>query len=101
LLRDLMLANPSPALSLGEAARQLTVSSRTLRRHLALEGVSLRVLQEEVREALAEELLVSDGPSVAEIAERLGYSQVSSFTQAFRRWKGVGPREYRQRARTR
>ncbi|PQM46817.1 putative HTH-type transcriptional regulator [Mycobacterium talmoniae] len=101
LLRDLMLANPSPVLSLDQAARQLTVSSRTLRRHLALEGASLRVLQEEVREALAEELLVSDGRSVAEIAERLGYSQVSSFTQAFRRWKGVGPREYRQQARTR
>lgn len=101
LLRDLMLANPSPALSLDDAARQLTVSSRTLRRHLALEGVSLRVLQEEVREALAEELLVSDGRTVAEIAERLGYSQASSFTQAFRRWKGVGPREYRQRVRTR
>jgi len=101
LLRDMMLANPSPVLSLEQAARQLTVSSRTLRRHLAQEGASLRVLQEEVREALAEELLVSDGRPVAEIAERLGYSQVSSFTQAFRRWKGVGPREYRQQARTR
>ncbi|WP_026357185.1 AraC family transcriptional regulator [Mycobacterium sp. 141] len=101
LLRDLMLASPSPVLSLDEAARQLMVSPRTLRRHLAGEGVSLRVLQEEVRETLAEELLVTDGRSVAEIAERLGYSQVSSFTQAFRRWKGVGPQEYRRRARSR
>ncbi|WP_245839742.1 AraC family transcriptional regulator [Mycobacterium aquaticum] len=98
LVRDLMLANPSPVLSLDEAARQLTVSPRTLRRHLAQQGVSLRVLQEEVREALAEELLLTDGRPVAEIAGRLGYSQVSSFTQAFRRWKGVGPQEYRRRA---
>lgn len=98
LLRDLMMANPSPALSLDDAARQLTVSPRTLRRHLAREGVSLRVLQDEVRKALAEELLVSDGRSVADIAERLGYSHVSSFTQAFRRWNGVGPREYREQA---
>ena len=97
LLRDLMFANPSTALTLEEAARVLTVSSRTLRRNLALEGVSLRTLQEEVREALAEELLITDGLAVAEIAERLGYSQVSNFTQAFRRWKGVGPREYRQK----
>lgn len=100
LLRDMMLSNPSPVLALDDAARQLTVSARTLRRHLAQEGVSLRQLQEEVREALAEELL-ADGKPVAEIAERLGYSQVSSFTQAFRRWKGVGPREYRDRIRTR
>lgn len=101
LLRDLMLANPSPVLSLDEAARQLTVSPRTLRRHLAREGVSLRVLQDEVRQVLAEELLVSDGHSVSDVAERLGYAQVSSFTQAFRRWKGVGPRAYRDQGRAR
>jgi AraC-like DNA-binding protein len=94
------VAGPAPVLTLDEAARQLTVSARTLRRHLAQEGVSLRDLQEETREALAEELLASGMP-VAEIADRLGYSQTSSFTQAFRRWKGVGPREYRDRSRDR
>ncbi len=41
---------------------------------------------------------VSDHLTVAEMAEHLGYSQASSFTQAFRRWKGIGPREYRQKA---
>ncbi|MDX1877766.1 AraC family transcriptional regulator [Mycolicibacterium sp. 141076] len=100
LLRDMMLSSPAPVLTLDEAARQLTVSARTLRRHLAQEGVSLRDLQEETREALAEELVASGMP-VAEIADRLGYSQTSSFTQAFRRWKGVGPREYRERLRDR
>ena len=45
----------------------------------------------------AEELLVTGGLSVAEVAERLGYVEVSSFSQAFRRWKGVGPRAYRAR----
>jgi len=99
LLRDLMLTNPSPLLTLDAAAQQLSVSSRTMRRQLASEGVSLRLLQEEVREALAEELLVRHGRSVAEIAERLGYSQVSSFTQAFRRWKGVSPGKFRENAR--
>jgi AraC-like DNA-binding protein len=100
LLRDMMLSSPAPVLTLDEAARQLTVSARTLRRHLAQEGVSLRDLQEETREALAEELLAGGMP-VAEIADRLGYAQTSSFTQAFRRWKGVGPREYRDRLRDR
>lgn len=98
LIRELLLADPAHAPTLDEAARRLTVSSRTLRRRLAEEGVSLRVLQEEVREALAEEMLITEHLAVAEIADRLGYSEVSSFTQAFRRWKGVGPREYRNRA---
>jgi AraC-like DNA-binding protein len=33
--------------------------------------------------------------SVDEIAARLGYSDTSSFTTAFKRWKGVPPRDYR------
>ena len=52
----------------------------------------------EIREQLAEELLVTGGLSVAEVAGRLGYREVSSFSQAFRRGKGVGPRAYRMGA---
>ncbi|MBV9487111.1 MAG: helix-turn-helix domain-containing protein, partial [Frankiaceae bacterium] len=35
------------------------------------------------------------GLTVAQTAERLGYVELSSFSQAFRRWKGMGPRDYR------
>ena len=31
-----------------------------------------------------------------EIAERLGYSEVSNFLHAFKRWKGMTPGQYRQ-----
>jgi AraC-like DNA-binding protein len=31
-----------------------------------------------------------------EIAERLGYADVTTFIEAFRRWKGVPPSEYRR-----
>lgn len=48
---------------------------------------------------LAEELLVTGGLSVAEVACRLGYVEVSSFSRAFRRWKGTGPRAYRTQLR--
>src|SRR5882757_4907437 len=88
------LASPPP---LDRVASDLHMSERTLRRKLADEGVSFRGLLEEIREQLAEELLVTGGLSVAEVAERLGYLEVSSFSQAFRRWKGVGPRDYRSR----
>ena len=49
----------------------------------------------QIRKQLAEELLVTGGLSVAEVTGRLGYLEVSSFSQAFRRWKGVGSRGYR------
>jgi hypothetical protein len=64
-----------------------------------LDRASFRGLLDEIREQLAEELLITGGLSVAEVAERLGYVEVSSFSQAFRRWKGVGPRDYRARRR--
>lgn len=73
----------------------LQLSERTLRRRLAEEGTSLGALLDEVREKLAEELLVTGGSPVAQVAQRLGYLELSSFSQAFRRWKGMGPQAYR------
>ena len=94
-VRDHLLARPAAPPDLERVAAALHMSDRTLRRRLASEGVSFRALLDEIREQLAEELLVTGGLSVAEVAERLGYVEVSSFSQAFRRWKGVGPRAYR------
>ena len=76
-------------------AAELGMAPRTLHRHLAAEGVSFRQLLDEVRQALAEEML-AHGMTVDEVAERLGYSEPSSFTHAFKRWKGICPRTYRQ-----
>lgn len=94
LVRDFLvrnLANPPDA---RVVAQSLHISDRTLRQRLSAEGTSFRMLVEEVRSRLAEEFL-ADGMPVSEIADRLGYRELSSFSQAFRRWKGVGPRDYR------
>lgn len=94
-VRDQLIARPAAPPDIDSVAAALHMSERTLRRRLAEEGVSFRGLLDEIRERLAEEMLVTGGLSVAEVAERLGYLEVSSFSQAFRRWKGVGPRAYR------
>lgn len=93
-VRSLLLARPADPPDESEVAASLHMSDRTLRHRLAGEGTSFRSLLDEVRERLAEELLVTGGLPVAEVARRLGYLEVSSFSQAFRRWKGVGPRAY-------
>jgi AraC-like DNA-binding protein len=78
-------------------AHELGMSTRTLRNQLQREDVSYRSLVDGVRSARAEELLLSTDLTVAEVAERLGYADSSSFVSAFKRWKGVPPSDYRGR----
>jgi AraC-like DNA-binding protein len=96
-VRDIVVAQLRPPPSLPDVAAVLHMSPRTLRRHLANEGTTLRQLIDEVRSALAAELVTGGRLTVAEIARRLGYVEVSSFSQAFRRWYGVSPRAFRDR----
>ena len=92
-VRDLIVARPADMPDITAVAGSLAVSERTLRRRLAGEGTSFRALLDEVREALAEELLEA-GLGVEQVARRLGYAETASFTHAFTRWKGRSPRAW-------
>lgn len=94
-IRDRLLARPGRLPDMEQLASELHMTTRTLRRRLLEENSSFRQLLEEVRQALAEELLGTGGLTLEEIAERLGYGEVSNFIHAFKRWKGVTPRQYR------
>ncbi|MBV2155402.1 AraC family transcriptional regulator [Kitasatospora sp. SUK 42] len=96
-VRDVLVARLADPPDADEVAELLHLGGRTLRHRLSAEGTSYRALLAEVREHLAEELLITAGLPVEQVSRRLGYVEVSSFSQAFRRWKGVGPREYRRR----
>lgn len=78
-----------------DAARRLSVSPQTLRRRLSDEGTSFREVSDEVRRDAAVISLVAGKESVAELAARLGFSEPSAFTRAFRRWTGSTPGAYR------
>ncbi|MFF3227582.1 AraC family transcriptional regulator [Nocardia suismassiliense] len=77
-------------------ARDLNMSTRTLRRHLDAAGTSYRALLDEVRRALAEEMLTATPLSVSDVAIRLGYAESSTFIYAFKRWTGATPAAYRR-----
>ncbi|MBF3306782.1 helix-turn-helix transcriptional regulator, partial [Pseudomonas aeruginosa] len=98
-IRDRLLRTPGHLPDMQTLAMELHLTVRTLRRRLDDEGSSYRLLLDEVRQALAEELLATGAIRLEEIAERLGYGEVSNFSHAFRRWKGMTPRQYRQRRR--
>lgn len=76
-------------------ANELCITERTLHRRLAAEGTSYRALLDEVRAALATELLGS-GLTVQATASRLGYSETAAFTRAYIRWNGRTPSSSRR-----
>ncbi|MCB1695875.1 MAG: AraC family transcriptional regulator [Halioglobus sp.] len=94
-VRQILMQPGGTALHMEGVAAALGVASRTLHRHLSSEGITFRQLLEEVRQVLSEEMLLR-GVTVEEVADRLGYSEPSSFTNAFKRWKGICPRLFRQ-----
>ncbi|MBV8667346.1 MAG: AraC family transcriptional regulator [Burkholderiaceae bacterium] len=78
---------------------EFEMTSRTLRRHLQAEGTSFRTVLDEVREVMADELFRRHPITVEEVASRLGFAEASSFISAFKRWKGVSPRQVYRRGR--
>lgn len=98
-VRDELVRTPGEMPDVAEVARRLAVSERTLRRRLGDEGTSFRTLVDEVRSALAEELLATGSMTVEQVARRLGYAETASFTHAFTRWNGVPPSTWARRRR--
>jgi AraC-like DNA-binding protein len=82
-------------------AVRLKVSVRTLHRSLADEGTSYRRILDQLRFDLAKRHLTDDRISVAEVAFLVGFSEISAFHRAFRRWTGRTPVTFRAEARPR
>jgi len=83
-----------------EAAKALSMSERTLHRRLQQEATTFRALLDQFRHEKAMALLTSRRHSIAEIAFLLGYSELSAFYRAFRRWTGRSPADLRDETRT-
>ena len=93
-IRDRLAQSPGQFPDMETVAAELHMTSRSLRRHLDSEGTSFRALIDEIRAILAEQA-IREGMTVEDIAGRLGYTEASSFIQAFKRWKGMSPKAYR------
>lgn len=77
-------------------AAAMGMTGRTLRRHLVAEGTSYADLLTRVRRALAEDYLRGTRMSVDDIAAALAFSDGRSFRQAFQRWTGRSPSDFRR-----
>jgi len=93
-LAELLAAGEANADS---ACRALRLSRRTLQRRLRAEKTSFQKVLNEVRAVLAVNYLSDKRLKSLEIAMLLGYSNISSFTTAFKSWYDMPPAQYRQK----
>ncbi|RIX49815.1 MAG: AraC family transcriptional regulator [Rhodocyclales bacterium GT-UBC] len=83
-----------------KVAAVMGVSVRTLSRHLECQGLRFQKMLDEVCCRTAISMLDDPRMSIGQIAEFLGYKDVSGFVRAFRRWSGKTPVEWRTQAPT-
>ncbi len=91
LLRSRLRQPPT----VGEIARTLNLSERSLRRQLAGNGRVFREIHDRVRAELALELLQAGSLSVAQVGGEVGFNDPREFRRAFKRWTGMAPQEAR------
>ncbi len=92
----LLLSTPGEFPKLDAVAQKLSLGARTLRRRLNELGTSYQRILDDVRRELAIEYLRTTNLTVQEIAELLGYSEVTNFRRAFMRWVEMSPYQYRK-----
>ncbi|WP_280255462.1 helix-turn-helix domain-containing protein [Nocardia wallacei] len=77
-------------------AHELSISTSTLKRRLAEEGTTFRELCQSFLRERAMLRLLDRSVSVSEIATDLGYSDLTNFSHAFKRWTGCSPSDFRR-----
>jgi AraC-like DNA-binding protein len=75
-------------------ACKLHMSRHTLYRRLKQEGISFHDLLDQIREDQAYAYLDKGQHSLSDITFLLGFSELSAFSRAFKRWTGISPAKY-------
>lgn len=81
--------------SLDLAASKISLSSRSLRRHLQNSGTTYQSILSDARRTLAIKLLRETAEPVSAIAYEVGFEHPSHFGRAFKKWTGQSPSEFR------
>jgi len=84
-------------ITMPDIANRLGLHPRSLRRALQRENATFDTIKDDVRYAVARELLALTSLSVVDIGMALDFATPSSFVTAFRRWSGTTPGLWRTR----
>jgi AraC-like DNA-binding protein len=93
---QLISLDPARDWSAGEICRRLGIGQSTLRRRLNEEGAGFRQILEESRMVAALALLQETFWPVGQVAEAVGYTSHSRFSERFKRRFGISPAELKK-----
>jgi AraC-like DNA-binding protein len=88
-------ANMHSELCSEDLANYLNMTPRTLRRKLSEQGTCFRYIVKELRCEAAKKLITATQLSIEDIAYSIGFSDVSNFRAAFKKWTGKTPSSFR------
>lgn len=94
--QKLYQAIPSGSFTIEDIAASLGINSRTLQRNLTAEGTKFNQELQNVQKILAFGYFKNPDMTTDDVAYLLGYSEVSSFSRAFKKWTGKTISEYRE-----
>ena len=77
-------------------AQALHMSTRNLHRKLSAENTSFKQLLLNIRSELASQYINDPTLTLTEISYQLGFSEISSFSRAYKRWTGQSPSDARR-----
>lgn len=86
--------------SAANAASCFYIHRRTLNRRLRASGTGFKQLANELRFAIAQQLVLETDIPLVEISSLLDFSEPAGFTHAFQRWSGVAPSVMRGNSRS-
>jgi len=84
------------AVDAAQVAKALHMSARTLQRRLGEAGTQFSEVLDGVRADEAKRALLSSAVPLAEIAWKLGFADLATFSRAFKRWTGLPPGTFRR-----
>lgn len=88
---------PDHKANIDHVSEKLSISRQTLYRYLKKENTSFKKLLNDARKEKSITLLKNDSLNMVKVSELLGYTEISSFYHAFKKWHGVNVSTYRKK----
>ena len=90
---------PSGQFGLENVAEEFGISGRTVQRNLSAENASFNQLVKDIQKIMTFNYLEAKELSIDEIAYLVGYTELSSFYRAFKKWTGKTVSQYQKEKR--